>query len=437
MGRPELPHDLTLPIPEPIHLALVEAAGGLRLALVGGAVRDLLLHRVHRDPWRGLPDLDLVVEDPARWSPATLPGGADAVEASQAPAAHRLAASLEARDPGALGFCRLHGAYGTAELELHGILLDLATARRESYPEPGANPLVRAGALEDDLARRDFSINAMAVLLEAGGPRLLDPHGGLADLEQRRLRLLHPRSVADDPTRLLRGARYGARLGFTLEATSLEQVSATLAAWPWRWRHGDPPPQAPPALATRLRMELELLLEREPWPRALALLQQWGALVLLDPALQVDRRWRQRMRRAERLGLSTMVGLVAGASEPLALAERLQLPHRQHKLLAQWLRLRQRLLDLEPQVGANGRGWTPSRWAALLEDHGLGAEAVALALACGDGPRRPLLRWWLRWRQLRAPQTAAELVAAGMHPGPALGERLRQLRADRLDRERL
>jgi len=251
------------------------------------------------------------------------------------------------------------------------------------------------------------------------------------------LRLLHAHSVADDPTRLLRGARYGARLGFTLEASSQEQVRATLAVWPWRWRHGDPPAQAPPALATRLRMELELLLEREPWPRALALLQHWGALVLLDPALQADRGWRQRIRRAERLGLPAMVGLVAGAAEPLALAERLQLPHRQHKLLAQWLRLRQRLLELAPQVGADGRGWAPSRWAALLEGHGLGAEAVALALACGDGPRRPLLRWWLHWRHLRAPQTAADLVAAGLQPGPALGERLRQLRAERLDRERL
>ncbi len=437
MGRPESPPDLNLPIPEPIRAALVQAAGGLRLALVGGAVRDLLLHRVHRDPWRGLPDLDLVVEDPARLAPPPPQGGADAVEASQAPAAHRLAARLQAREPAALGFCRLHGAYGTVELELHGVLLDLATARRETYPEPGENPLVRGGALEDDLARRDFSINAMALLLEAAGPRLLDPHGGLADLERRQLRLLHPRSLADDPTRLLRGARYGARLGFALEAASLAQARTTLAAWPWRWRHGDPPQQAPPALATRLRMELELLLEREPWPRGLALLQHWGALALLDPALQADRHWRRRLHWARRLGLPAMVALVAGAAEPLALAERLQLPHRQHKLLAQGLELRRRLAAVAPQVGADGRRWSPSRWAALLEGHGLAAEAVALALACGEGPRRPLLRWWLRWRRLRPPQTAADLVAAGLRPGPALGERLRQLRVERLDRERL
>jgi poly(A) polymerase len=78
-----------------------------------------------------------------------------------------------------------------------------------------------------------------------------------------------------------------------------------------------------------------------------------------------------------------------------------------------------------------------SRWCALLEGHGLSAEAVALAIASGVGPRRPLLRWWLRWRQLKAPLSADDLIAAGQRPGPELGERLRALRAERLDQERL
>ena len=383
-------------------------------------MRDLLLHRVHRDPWRGLLDLDLVVSDG--------PPERD----HQPPAAHRLARALQAQDPAALGFCHFHHAYGTVELELHGVLLDLATARCETYPEPGENPVVSPGVLEDDLARRDFSVNAMALVLDGSSGQLLDPHGGLADLESRRLRFLHGCSVADDPTRLVRGARYGARLGFRLDAASLEQVSATLAAWPWRWRHGDPPELAPPALATRLRMELELLLEREPWRQALALLQEWGALLLLDPALQADQHWRRRIALAQRLGLPPLVALVAGASQPLALAERLQLPHRQHRLLAQLAELGERLEAAGPT-----HAWSVSRWCALLEGQGLSAEAVALAIASGVGPRRALLRWWLRWRQLKAPLSAADLIAAGQRPGPELGERLRALRAERLDQERL
>jgi len=395
---------------------------GSPVALVGGVVRDVLLHRVHNDPWRGLLDLDLVVEG----------SGAALVE--------QLALELAQRGfDGAITSSQFHGAYGTVELELsvanQSLLLDVATARGESYGVPAENPQVRFGALADDLARRDFTINAMALRLATG--ELLDPHGGQADLERRQLRLLHPQSLRDDPTRLLRGARYGARLGFDLAPESLADAASTLAAWPWPWRHGDAPDQAPPALGTRLRMELELLLEREPWPQALAALQRWGGLVLLDPQLQVDSTWPRRLRWAQRQGLPLMVALVAGAADPLALAERLQLPHGQYKLLASWIALRERLAE---EVAAR----SASSWCAVLEAPGSSADAVALGLACGAGGlqpwrhwRRPLLRWWWRWRHIQAPLQASDLIAEGLKPGPALGARLRELRAEVLSAERV
>ena len=398
-------------VPPQLLEALIAAAAGQRLALVGGAVRDLLLHREHNDPWRGLPDLDLVVEGQA----------ADLVERLELPA-----------------IARPHGAFGTVELELRLPgqksdqpqiwLVDLASARQEVYPQSAENPTVQFARLDDDLARRDFTVNAMALVLAGDGSGwvLLDPHGGQADLARRQLRLLHPHSLRDDPTRLLRAARYSARLGFELAPESLQQAAATLEAWPWAWSTEDNPAKAPPALGTRLRMELELLLEREPWRQALAVLAAWGGLALLDSQLQADRHWRRRLEWAQRLGLPLLAALVAGAADPLALAERLQLPHRKYKLLAQFLELRQRLSEATPG--------SPSAWCALLEAPGLSPEAVALALASGIGPRRPLLHWWVRWRHVPAPLSAAELMAQeGLNPGPGLGERLRQLRAERLD----
>jgi poly(A) polymerase len=177
-------------------------------------------------------------------------------------------------------------------------------------------------------------------------------------------------------------------------------------------------------------MELELLLEREPWPTALAVLQGWGGLALLEGSLQADRHWRRRLWWAQRLGLPLLAALVAGAADPLALAERLQLPHRQHLLLAQLLQLRHRLADTEPpSAGAAG-------WCALLEAPGVSALAVALALALGEGPRRPLLRWLLRWRFLKPARTASQLMAEGWRPGPDLGAELRRLRSLRLAEER-
>ncbi len=410
-------------IPEALVGALAEAARaggapGQRVALVGGAVRDLLLHRVHNDPWRGVPDLDLVAD-----------GSAIAL-------VRRLEALLP---PGSLRAAQEHGAYGTVEVELgldgQTLLLDVATARRETYPQPGENPKVVPGALADDLARRDFSINAIACDLASG--ELLDPHGGQADLQRRELRLLHPHSLRDDPSRLVRGARYAARLGFRLEAGSREQARRTLAAWPWTWHSGERPGQAPAALGTRLRMEFELLLLREPWPVALAILQEWGGLVLLDARLQGDPHWRRRLRWAQRAGLPLLVALVAGAADPLALAERLQLPHRQHRLLAQWLDLLERLAGVPPAAGGQGEPLSVVAWCGALEAPGVSPEAVLLALITGTAPRRPLLRWWLRWRHLKASQTAADLIAAGVRPGPELGEELRRLRQERLAQERL
>ncbi|UPH89185.1 CCA tRNA nucleotidyltransferase [Synechococcus sp. NB0720_010] len=402
-------------VPKPLLQALTAAAAGQRCALVGGVVRDLLLHRHHEDPWRGLPDLDLLVEGRAADLVERLPEALRAVFAQPIP--------LRVQE---------HGSFGTLELELDlpedqggTWLLDIASARSERYLEPGENPLVSFGLLDEDLARRDFTVNAMALTLEGG--ELLDPHRGQQDLSSRQLRFLHPSSVSDDPTRLVRAARYAARLGFDLAPDAQVQAHATLSAWPWQWRPGDDPGQAPPALGTRLRMELELLLSREPWPTALAALQRWGALVLLDPQLQADQ-WRRRLHWAQRLQIPLLPALLAGASDPLALAERLQLPHRQHKLLAQ-------MLELEHRLQSQSAEQAPSAWCQFLEAPGLSPEAVALLVASGTTNWKPLLRWWLRWRHVRSPLTANKLMREeGLRPGPELGERLRQLRFTALDR---
>jgi poly(A) polymerase len=347
---------------------------------------------------------------------------------------------------------RPHGQYGTVELELelaHGadgvdagsppdgsrFLLDVASARAETYPVPGDNPVVHYGSLDDDLARRDLTINAMALDLSTGS--LLDPHGGQVDLASRQLRFLHPASLRDDPTRLVRAARYAARLGFQLAPESLDQARATLAAWPWLWCAEDSPTQAPAALGTRLRRELELMLEHEDWRVALNRLQSWDGLLLLDPLLQTDRQWLYRLRWASRFGLSLLTALIARAQSPLVLAERLQVPHAQHLLLRQYLDLRHRLRDGDPYSQSEGQmPASPWEWCQLLEAPGLSPQAVALALACGVAPRRPLLRWLLRWRHLGPEHSAQELMDAGVPRGPKLGEALKRSRQERLERER-
>ena len=378
------------------------------LALVGGVVRDQLLHQRCGRSWSGVPDLDWVVEGDAAALVAELviQVGSERISGVQK-----------------------HGAFGTVAFQLDGIPLDLATARQEHYPAPAENPVVRAGTLDADLARRDFTINAMALDLVAG--ELIDLHHGQEDLALGQIRFLHAGSVQDAPTRVIRAARYAARLGFELAKESREQIRSTMQQWPWAWSHGDAALTAPPALATRLRMELERLLEREPWPQALDLLEQWQALPLLDAQLQRDPGRTQRLRWARRLGLPLMPALLAGAADPVALAQRLQIPGKQQQWLQQCGALCDWLMDNPPVLQAS-----PSIWSTALEQKGWQPEAVALAVTLRPKQWRPLLRWWGRWRGIQAPQTARDLIAAGWQPGPAIGEELRRQRSAAQDRSR-
>ena len=378
------------------------------LALVGGVVRDQLLHQRCGRSWSGVPDLDWVVEGDA---------AALVAELVTQVGSERISGVQE------------HGAFGTVAFQLDGIPLDLATARQEHYPAPAENPVVRAGTLEADLARRDFTINAMALDLVAG--ELIDLHHGQEDLASGQIRFLHAGSVQDDPTRVIRAARYAARLGFQLAKESREQIRSTMQQWPWAWSHGDAALTAPPALATRLRMELERLLEREPWPQALDLLEQWQALPLLDAQLQRDPGRTQRLHWARRLGLPLMPALLAGAADPVALAQRLQIPGKQQQWLKQCGALCDWLMDNPPVLQAS-----PSIWSTALEQKGWQPEAVALAVTLRPKQWRPLLRWWGRWRGIQAPQTARDLIAAGWQPGPAIGEELRRQRSAAQDRSR-
>ncbi|CAN5433384.1 hypothetical protein BH20ACT15_BH20ACT15_00890 [soil metagenome] len=166
------------------------AAGGNQVYLVGGAVRDLLLGAERAD-------LDVVVENDAKGLAKAL--GGELVE---------------------------HERFSTAKVALDELDIDIARARTETYAEPGALPEIAPAAIEEDLGRRDFTINSMAVPL-TGEAELLDSHGGLDDLRSGVLRVLHPGSFTDDPTRALRAARYAARLGLELDPETERLLRAT------------------------------------------------------------------------------------------------------------------------------------------------------------------------------------------------------------------
>ncbi|HEX8122526.1 MAG TPA: hypothetical protein VF549_14805 [Solirubrobacteraceae bacterium] len=367
----------------PLGARLLDALSGMEgVHLVGGAVRDLLLGGAPRD-------LDLVVESDA-----------PAVAAS-------LAERLGAPPP------IVHGRFGTATVD--GV--NIATARRESYARPGALPDVRPGSVAQDMARRDFTVNAIAVGLSPDRLGVVNAvPGAPEDLEARRLRVLHDASFVDDPTRLVRLARYAARLGFAVEAGTLALAREAFAS-------------GAPATAGRARMGAELVLAlTEPDPvAALVALRSLAGDARLDPGLEVDE---ELLRRVASLLPGDPLVLLA------ALARGVQGDDLRAWLddihLAQSAVVLDAVDDPEGLAAAMREAGPPSELWRLLRRRTPQAAALAGAL----GAREAAARWLEDLRHVRLSITGDDLLRAGVPQGREVGERLDAALARKLD-ERL
>jgi tRNA nucleotidyltransferase (CCA-adding enzyme) len=379
------------------------------VALVGGAVRDLLLGCAPRE-------LDVVVAGDV------------------APLAGELAEALGASST-------VHERFGTAVVEWEAGRVDIARRRAESYAAPGALPDVRPGTVEEDLQRRDFTVNAIAVALGGSrGGELDHAEHALEDLADGRLRVLHERSFIDDPTRLLRMARYRARLGFEPEAHTAELAAAAVAGG---------------ALASvsraRLGAELRLALGEADAVAALEAMEDLGVLGAVDPRVRFD----GRLARAalELLSAAEAGGgtdtrrdllLLATLLQPMALG------------LEQGVEADMRTLLDDLEVPASDRD--PVLGDALCADavaeelagaempsevyeaaSNVSPEGVALAGAWGDlrvqpGAAGPAAREWLaELRNVRLLISGEDLLIAGIPEGPEVGRRLRAALRRKLD----
>lgn len=215
---------------------------GERLYLVGGAVRDLLLDKTNLD-------IDLVVEGDAT----------------------SLARKLSDNEAGEI---TVHKQFNTAKLKWRQWSTDITSAREESYAHPGALPSVKPGSLSDDLLRRDFTINAMAVSLNPDDyGRLIDPYGGQKDLEGKKIRILHQKSFIDDSTRIWRGLRYEQRLDFQLETETLRLLKRDIH-------------MLDTVSGDRIRYELECILNEELPEKVFRRADELGVLAKLNPSLK-------------------------------------------------------------------------------------------------------------------------------------------------------
>lgn len=392
-------------LPEPI-TEFLRAVGGLGSAMgipvfaAGGFVRDLLL---------GRPSLDL-----------------DLVAEGDGPAlARRLARQIG-------GKASFHRSFETATLRGGPTgAMDVATARRERYPAAGALPVVSRASILEDLRRRDFTVNALAISLSPPSfGRLLDPAGGWRDLGRRRMRALHPLSFVEDPTRIFRAVRYQVRLGLGLDRDSRRWVRLSLRAGPY------------PALSgQRIMAELELIA-REPRPAdSLISLGRLGAFRLLDPAYRFPPVAALRLKELSkllswaadhkiemeglRLFLLALVGHL-GESRAEQTLRRLALSGEPLRRLIRALSEGPTLVERLP--GAR----RPSDQARRLRSQSL--ETLGWAWLLATPAARRQVEWFLvEARHARASLAGDDLLALGVPEGPAVGVFLDRLRDARLD----
>ena len=368
----------------------IGAEHDVSIYLVGGAVRDLLMDKP-------VVDLDITVERDA------------------STVAHALAAKLSGRVVS-------RSQFGTFKVEMDGESVDVVTSRRETYRRPGALPTVSPSSIDDDLKRRDFTINAMALRLAPGSVDILDPCKGQDDIRSRTIRVLHDASFRDDATRMLRAVRYEQRLGFRLSqeteallmsgASYLDTIS------------GD-----------RLRREMSFIFREEKAPEILLRAARLGLLAALYQHLPSEEELERRLsaiRASAPTGNSRsyLALLAAAMSEPEAegFIQRLKMPPSEAKAVRDAVKARALVASLDANA-------SPPRIVAVLQGLDRHALRVAALLSQDEASSGLALRYLNEWRHVKPRLNGRDLARLGVPEGPRVGLLLERLRNARIEGE--
>ena len=363
---------------------------GTPLFLAGGRVRDLLLGQAGAD-------FDLVVEG-------------DALELV------RVLAQEEGDE------AVVHPRFGTATYRRGDLSFDLATSRTEEYSRPGVLPDVRPGPIEEDLKRRDFTVNAMAIRLsppDAGG--LLDQFGGREDLEKGKIRVLHDGSFVDDPTRIMRAIRYEQRLGFQIEADTLGLISRDIHL-------------LPAAGVDRLRREIELFLLEDKPELQFSRAEGLGVIGVIEPGLKLDPRMAELFASArdsfKQVEPTVYLSLLLYGMEKGTAAEFLD----SYRFPKDWIQAVDGALAMrDAELELVESGLRPSEVYGFFKRYGRASvEAFGIA-ADSETARSRAVDYLERLADVRPDLSGKDLMSLGVPRGPQVGEYLKRLLDARLD----
>ena len=385
----------------------IELNNGIKIAFVGGYIRDLLINRIHKKASIKPLDIDIVTEGSSLDLAKFIKKNISNVE---------------------LCLIKEFEIYNTVELIINDLKIDIASARKEIYESPGLNPTVQNTNIKEDLKRRDFSINAIA--FEISMKEIYDSFEGILHIKRKELHLLHENSIEDDPSRLIRCARYASRLGFTISSASLQQSKKIVHKWPWEDIQDDKKSKFPPGISIRIRMELSEIYKHDNLAKIISLLNDWELISILDKNIKFNNKFLRGLKWIKKLNGNFILYLIKDSENLELICQRFFINKKEKKILNDYLNIKNQLENEKEQFLDS----SPSSWTEFIETNNLDEETVKLLICNGGLFWKPFFKWLFIYKFIKSKKNGELLKKEGWRPGKEMGDEIKRLRYLEIDK---
>ncbi len=384
----------------------IELNKKVKVAFVGGYVRDLLIKKIHKLNSINPIDLDIVIEGSAISLAKFIKKNIKDVE---------------------ICLIKEFEIYNTVELNINSLKIDIASAREESYEAPGFNPVVKESTILQDLKRRDISINAIA--FEISKRQIHDLFEGINHIKKQEIHLLHKHSIRDDPSRLIRCAKYSSRLNFEINKSSLVQSQQTINSWPWTYTYKNNRFIFPPGISIRIRMELSEIIKFDNLSKIITKLNSWKVISLLNKDLIINPKFTRGLHWIKKLDGKQLLYLLKDSRSNEILFERLYINKKDRKIINEYEFIKSKF----EQDHEKYQYFSASNWTAFIEDNNLDPETIKLLISESILFWRELLRWLLIHRFIKSSKNGKNLKEEGWEEGKDIGDEIKRLRYLNID----
>ena len=385
----------------------IKLNNNVKVAIVGGYVRDLLITKIHKKKFFNPLDIDIVTEGSSVDLAKFIKKNISNVE---------------------LCLIKEFEIYDTVELNINNLKIDIASARKENYEAPGLNPIVKNASIEDDLKRRDFSINAIA--FELSKQEIYDFFDGIKHIQKKELHLLHDNSICDDPSRLIRCARYASRLGFKISNRTLQQSQRIVESWPWEVIKDDAKSRFPPGISIRIRMELSEIYKYDNLAKIVSLLNDWEVITILNTNITVNKKFLRGLKWIKKLKGNYLLYLLKNSENLELTCQRFFINSKEKKILNEYLNISNQLENENEKFIY----FSPSNWTDFIETKNLDEETIKLLICDGGLFWKVFFKWLFIYKFIKSKKSGEFLKSEGWQPGKEMGDEIKRLRYIEIDK---